>query len=94
MDFLHQQSTQLTNNVSAGAVAYEPYWTAHSIYTPLRNPSQEPDPAKCSESMLVYLTAKLGREVVGVEPKILGHGVFHVVRHGRSCCCRPLLCLI
>lgn len=81
MESSHQQSESLRDPDNADNVAaYEPYWTAHSVYTPLRDPSQKPDPAKCSESMLASFTEKLGREVIGVEPKILGHGVFNVVR--------------
>lgn len=64
----------------AEAAIYEPYWTAQSMYTPLRDPSQEPDPAQCSEVILAHFTETLGREVVGIEHDILGHGVFNVVR--------------
>lgn len=82
MDSSHEKSLKL-NEDGKDIVSYEPYWTAHSEYTPLRDPSQEPDPAKGSGSMLPYFTVKLGRQVVGIEPKILGHGVYNVVR--RSC---------
>ena len=55
--------------------SYDPYWTAASPFTPGMNGTGS---AICTEEMKAYFSSLLGREVIGVKPDLVGHGVFNV----------------
>ncbi|KAJ6624835.1 kinase-like domain-containing protein [Mycena sp. CBHHK59/15] len=57
-------------------LVYEPFWTAVSPYTPYQNGTK---PALFTDQMKSCFSTLLKRDVLGVEERPLGHGVFNVV---------------
>lgn len=57
--------------------AYQPAWDAPSIFTPS---NERESPAVFTPEMATYFSSLLKRKVIGVDEKLVGSGVYHVVR--------------